>query len=175
MKNLHSHSQSHSKVFLYKKTAEKSSDAHEKISSGVRTVSDAPFQAASYVSDKVHNVVSSVAGRAPIVGKPLTYVVDGSKVIVKAGLNASKGLVGGVAEGASNVVTHSVEAGAKGVAKTAGGIGKSAKGLVLHKSTTSDREKKDLQHGNVVRAKKDKRKAARKAKRVQRRAQKSSS
>lgn len=158
MKNLYTHTSSTNR-FLYKENV----DVHTRISKGARKVTDLPFEAANYVSDKVHNVLESATSRVPVVGKPLSYIPTLTKKATKGILNTAKNVVGGVVGGASHLTTRTVGTVGKTVTEVGKGLGNAGKSAILHKSTLSEREARDLSHGKDVRKKRTEKAKAKKA------------
>ncbi len=96
MKNISLSSQSVSTRYLYKNA--ENVDIHDKVSSGVRSVTDIPFKAVDFVSDKVHQVLKKI---------PLLKVAPSiTHPIIKGGVNLTKNVVGSIAETGSRAATN---------------------------------------------------------------------
>lgn len=165
MKNLFSISSQASSRFLMKnkeggKKVE-STDLHDKISSGVGAIARKPLEFVNYVADKTFNVLESGAAHTPLVGKPLSYIPTAGKKVVKSLVKGTAGVLGGVLEGGTQLVTRSSEGLVKGVKGAVysknkeyhtglGGATLDGALGVVHKPT-SKTEKEDLNHGSKVR------------------------
>lgn len=136
MKNLYSLSSPSLARLVYKNAKENSDkDTHERVSNTVRQIAQAPLSAVNYINDKVHGVLKKI----PVAG----HVARGTHAVSKGVIKAGNSVVGGVAEAGSQGVTHVAEGAGKVVSKTGKGLVNAGKGLVGHKDTLSDREKKE--------------------------------
>jgi hypothetical protein len=111
MKFFYSHTKPAPAALLYKESPE-TRDTHDKIASGVESVSKAPLRLVDMVSDGVHNTLKKV----PLL-KVVPYITH---PIVKGVVNGANGVVGGTLNTASHLTTNTIS----GAGKIVAGAGK---------------------------------------------------